>query len=64
MEEVVRILASISADKIMLEILQAGYSSSKIRNVSAGLRIRIRMDPSTFALLDLDPDPVLDLHTL
>ncbi len=25
-----RILASISADKIMLEILQAGYSSSKI----------------------------------
>jgi hypothetical protein len=63
-EEVVRILASISADKIMLEILQAGYSSRKIRNESAGLRIWIRMDPSRFELLDLDPDLVLDLHTL
>jgi len=43
-EEVVRILASISADKIMLEILQAGYSSSKIRNEFAKIRVA-------------DPDP-------
>ncbi len=69
-EEVVRILSSISADKIMLEILQAGYSSSKIRNEflqKSGLRIRIRMYLYQFELefeLDLDSDLVLDLHVM